>query len=475
MLFASLAVGIVAILFFVWRHRANTSRKLNFRPHSPAVVAGVVPLLGNITALTNAKKSILEYQQKFGTTFTIYVLKRWITVVCDPRHVKKIYRMPDDKVTSWPALATLFDISVRYGWKSGRFSIAPIVSALMTPSILRSQIDRINNRLHNQVQALFSGNDTVTVDFFKSISTIVTNMNILAFTTEEVFDACGTEIAESFYAVMNASKKPAPKDMVKMIFGMKLDRHYAFDRAVKKLDKFVQNEPRNDGAFSHIIEQARIELQKPENQDVDNATELVLHYIINFLQAAHINTLQTICYLLLEYSELDTQSEAYKQMSQEIDSISELSYDSVLDLLCVESSIVETIRKYKRSVVKGLRYAESDVPIGEHVIPKGNVIVLVPNGSENVFTQQATFKPERFVDEKVEFDKYLFTPFGRGRHSCAGERYAFLLVKTIVVKMIKECKIEVETKGYQNVLNEKQLFNLLNPLAPVMVKLKSLY
>lgn len=97
-----------------------------------------------------------------------------------------------------------------------------------------------------------------------------------------------------------------------------------------------------------------------------------------------------------------------------------------------------------------LRRAEKDIPIkvqGKNVvIPKGDFVTVSPTVSmrlKSTFPEPDTFDPDRFAAPREEHKKpYSYMGFGGGLHSCMGQNFAFLQVKTILSILFREYEIE---------------------------------
>ena len=97
-----------------------------------------------------------------------------------------------------------------------------------------------------------------------------------------------------------------------------------------------------------------------------------------------------------------------------------------------------------------LRRAEKDIPINvkgkSFVIPKGDFVTVSPTVSmrlKSTFPEPDTFDPDRYTAPREEHKKpYSYMGFGAGIHTCMGQNFAFLQVKTILSILFREYEIE---------------------------------
>lgn len=97
-----------------------------------------------------------------------------------------------------------------------------------------------------------------------------------------------------------------------------------------------------------------------------------------------------------------------------------------------------------------LRKAEQDIKVKSEgksfVIPKGDIVVVSPTVSmrmKETFPNPDTFDPDRYAEPREEHKKpYSYMGFGGGVHSCMGQNFAFLQVKTILSVLLRTFDIE---------------------------------
>jgi sterol 14-demethylase len=99
-----------------------------------------------------------------------------------------------------------------------------------------------------------------------------------------------------------------------------------------------------------------------------------------------------------------------------------------------------------------IRYALQEVKViannKEFTIPKGDMVLISPSVGmrlPSVFPNPDKFDPDRFGPGREE-DKsspYAYMGFGGGMHSCMGQNFAFVQVKTILSVLFREYELEM--------------------------------
>jgi sterol 14-demethylase len=99
-----------------------------------------------------------------------------------------------------------------------------------------------------------------------------------------------------------------------------------------------------------------------------------------------------------------------------------------------------------------IRYALKEVKVTasgrDYTIPKGDMVLISPSVGmrlPSVFPNPDTFDPDRFGPGREE-DKsspYAYMGFGGGMHSCMGQNFAFVQVKTILSVLFREYEMEM--------------------------------
>ncbi|XP_017787115.1 PREDICTED: probable cytochrome P450 49a1 [Nicrophorus vespilloides] len=111
----------------------------------------------------------------------------------------------------------------------------------------------------------------------------------------------------------------------------------------------------------------------------------------------------------------------------------------------LRACIKETLRMYPVIIGNG-RSLQSDTVISGYKIPKGTHVIfphLVVSNIDTYFDQPETFRPERWIKKcPVKHHPFVSLPFGYGRRSCLGRRFAEAELHIMLAKIFRKYKVE---------------------------------
>jgi cytochrome P450 len=102
-----------------------------------------------------------------------------------------------------------------------------------------------------------------------------------------------------------------------------------------------------------------------------------------------------------------------------------------------DAAIVEAVRFSLLGI--GGRLLMEPVQFGKYKVPKGNVMYHPYYGTAKHFTNSTEYDPYRYIERDEHLDKenpFKFTPFGAGRHPCAGSSVAKNLAKILLIQIL---------------------------------------
>ena len=114
----------------------------------------------------------------------------------------------------------------------------------------------------------------------------------------------------------------------------------------------------------------------------------------------------------------------------------EVTAEQIAELSYLDAVIKETARLNPILPIV-TRYLEAPTRIGDHDLPAGCVVspcIYLTHRRPDVWPEPETFKPERFVDTRV--DPYTFFPFGGGLRHCLGAAFAGYEMKIVLARML---------------------------------------
>jgi sterol 14-demethylase len=126
-----------------------------------------------------------------------------------------------------------------------------------------------------------------------------------------------------------------------------------------------------------------------------------------------------------------------------------LEYEDLQEMELLHNCMKEALRMCPIFIMV-LRKAEQACKVkslgNNFVIPKNDIVVVSPTVSmrlKSTFADPDTFDPDRFAAPREEHKQpYSYLGFGGGLHSCMGQNFAFVQVKTILSIMFREYDIQ---------------------------------
>uniref|UniRef100_A0A8C2J2C7 unspecific monooxygenase n=1 Tax=Cyprinus carpio TaxID=7962 RepID=A0A8C2J2C7_CYPCA len=234
--------------------------------------------------------------------------------------------------------------------------------------------------------------------------------------------------------------------------------------------------------FYNVLKKIKDEHNKESNGRVDflqlmlqnQIPGLTDHEILSqsfiFILGGYETTSTTLTFLLYN---LATNPDCLEKLVKEIDTNfppdTPITYDALMKMDYLEMAINESMRLLP-TAPRLERVCKKTVELNGVTIPKDTLVAIptyVLYRDPQLWDSPDEFRPERFSPEsKSEINQYIFMPFGLGPRNCIGMRFAQMIMKLLVVKLLQNFSMET-CKETQIPLELNALFQ---PKVPITLK-----
>lgn len=489
----------------------------NLSKRAPPVKLGL-PLIGCVHLLMDLQGSIRKLREHLGDIFTVHILGKMFTIVLSPSARRHFFNTSDQDGVNF-----LYGQDLIVGpFFPDRKAMREISTSPVIALSLRGQ--RVAQMMH-RVQRVFtdvvlpqewklddsSSSSPVVLNLFDAIYRSVAVTNISIFSGMDIFRRKRQEVRDSFQAldIDGVFKNPMLELSKLIIPGMKSRRQAQFRHFVAlHADAIAQRrqELKEDwtcvdqdsvgdfrDALQDIIEwMTNIDI--PQGNINDFNMTIFGHYLFAYYFAAQTNTYVVLSWIIVHYlHDIMHDPELKRRFDEEITGApiiqrkgfgnsKENEPEEVNDLYeylrnampLVESVIMETLRVRMANSI-GFRTLTKQQTIDGKVVPAGNILVNPNYITGDQFDQPEKFMASRFMKGQrgVVSDTFGFSPFGRGRHPCTGERFVIMEIKTMLIVIFRDCHLELADSSVVERCNERakyQAAGVMRPKEPILVR-----
>eukprot|EP01138_Halocafeteria_seosinensis_P014360 gb/GECG01014661.1/.p1 GENE.gb/GECG01014661.1/~~gb/GECG01014661.1/.p1 ORF type:complete len:501 (+),score=68.80 gb/GECG01014661.1/:1-1503(+) len=456
---AWLILGATVVLAIVGGISFMIYLRMSRPKNAPPMLGGGLPLLGPFPEFASSPVDLVwrGYREK-GTEFTVNMFGKNMTFLLGPQSHTPFFNAADKDVNQ----------SAVYKFMTPVFGKGVVYDA--PPRVMQQQLKFMSGSLHSSnLQSYVPKIIDEAEKFFKDWGD-EGEVNLIEKLAELI--------------ILTASRCLMGQEIREELFEQVADLYHTLDQGITPLSFFFPNAPipqhikRNRAReemvrlFSNVIQKRRREgerhndvLQvfmdaeyrdgsKPTDQEV---TGLMIALLFAGQHTSTITSTWTALYLM---TKPDLKERVLQEQQELVGGAQDtLSFEQVNKMDLLGRCMKESIRLHPPLIFL-MREVLTELKTPHHTIPKGDIVVAAPGVSmqlpppEGAFSNPQQFDPDRYAPGREEDKpkegednkKFKYVGFGGGLHSCMGERFAYLQVKTLLSVLFRNFDLELVTE-----------------------------
>uniref|UniRef100_A0A7S1T5V4 Uncharacterized protein n=1 Tax=Compsopogon caeruleus TaxID=31354 RepID=A0A7S1T5V4_9RHOD len=445
------ALGSMLILgVSQWLGKRKTISSSKGVVYPPEYGEGVWPMVTNLVAFSaNPLAMVRRGQEKLGDVFTIRLGPRRMTFMLGPGPTEVMFRSTDAQMDSsepYSFSVPVFGRNVVYDSPlEERYQHFRIFSGGLRADKLKSYVPKMVEEATMYFDKTWNDpSGTGEVDLLDSLS------ELIVLTASRCL--LGREVRENLFVSVNNLLHDLDMGMQPISIlapYLPIPAHRLRDRARKEISAIfrgVLENRRAKGVKEEDLLQVFIDARMRDGKPLtdDQIVGLLIAAIFGGQHTSAITSTWTGLHLIRDQQVLSKVILEQRNIQEEFGE--ELNFEALLKMDLIHVCMKETLRMYPPLVFL-LRKVLEPREVGKYTIPVNDYAVVSPQISgrmSTVFPDPEKWDPSRFLSPRSE-DKlmpFAFFGFGGGRHSCLGEQFAYLQVKTIWSHLLRNFVIE---------------------------------
>jgi hypothetical protein len=434
---------------------------------------GIIPFFGELKLMEPGFREFIDSNHaKHGNVFTVYSTGSFWTFLSGNENWKKFLTAKENVISSFEFLQQFLkpmqpmemSMMVKVNESIDFFKISH--------EILNKQ-ENLSNLVQNIRMVMSTNTISGKIDLFEYVYKMIFYFNMKNFAGDEVYN----DHRDEFYSLfrnIDYSKLNVPKEVFYKAVGIETTSQASYRKMeqiwapiIKKRLEKQKNLSNDDMDILDRVVQLVIQKVHVEKLQVEEH-RVVTMIMFNFFIAAQITTSNTCAWMF--YKVLQDQA-IVKQLIQEINKIPlQYTMEDLQKSTFMEDIVNESVRFGLLGI--GGRILKEDVQFEDYIVPKGNIVIHPYFGQGKHFTNFEKFDPNRYSKEPEQEEyNYSFTPFGKGRHPCAGKFVAMFGLKSFLVEVFRNYDVTLLNQP-ETAPTCMQNFNKQVTTEPVLVEFK---
>ncbi|KPU79461.1 uncharacterized protein Dana_GF17734, isoform B [Drosophila ananassae] len=423
--------GLLVLIYFLWSRRRFYKLILEL----PGPLG--LPFLGSVPAyfLNNLKMiQRTKYMDKYGSTILTWIGTHPVILSRDPKIARDVLTSSKFLIRNWrvtSAMASIFGLGLvtlqGTAWNTRR----KYLNASFKHNVLLSFIPIFNSKtrtLVTHMNTLVGQDEVYFLPHLLRWSLSVAYQTTLGIDVRDETNFKNNALIDSWQSLvkliiigifMNVSQNK----IVSKIIGWERRKAHVFSKINVLIDKLYRN-----GSIS--LEEVKGECYNMVLAGIDT-TAVTLHHTLILLA------------MFPQYQDL-----VYEELKKVYPDSGdfEVEYEDLQKLVYLDRVLNETLRLIPSAGIT-VRNSNEDFLLSNKVlVPKGVAIIVdifnIHRNKDYWGANAHTFNPDNFLPDNVrDRHPYAFIPFSKGRRNCIGWRYALILSKIALARILRNYKL----------------------------------